>query len=62
MKFEMVVTGKSPYALADRKDLSLNTGGGKGIWISPRWAMTASHCITSRASPTAAAARLPSRG
>jgi hypothetical protein len=48
VKFEMVVTGKSPYPLADRKDLSLNTGGGKGILISPRWAMTASHCITWR--------------
>ena len=48
VKFEMVVTGKSPYPLLDRKDLSLNTGGGKGVLISPRWAMTASHCITSR--------------
>ena len=48
MKFEMVVTGESPYPLLDRKDLSLNTGGGKGVLISPRWAMTGSHCITSR--------------
>lgn len=48
LKFEMVIEGKSPYPLNDRKDLSLNTGGGKGVLISPRWAMTASHCITSR--------------
>jgi len=47
IKFEMVVEGKSPYLLNDRKDLSINTGGGKGVLISPRWAMTASHCITS---------------
>jgi hypothetical protein len=31
VKLGMVVTGKSPYPLADRKDLSLNTGGGKGF-------------------------------
>ena len=48
VKFEMVLEGKSPYPLADRKNLSLNCGGGKGVLISPRWAMTASHCITSR--------------
>lgn len=48
LKFEMVIEGKSPYPLNDRKDLSLNTGGGKGVLISPRWVMTASHCITSR--------------
>ena len=47
IKFEMVVEGQSPYLLNDRKDLSINTGGGKGVLISPRWAMTASHCITS---------------
>ncbi len=49
VKYEMVVSGKSPYLMADRKDLSLNTGGGKGVLIAPGWAMTASHCITSRA-------------
>ena len=48
VKFEMVLEGKSPYPLADRKNLSLNCGGGKGVLISPRWVMTASHCITSR--------------
>ena len=30
----MVVTGESPYPLNDRNDLSLNTGGGKGVLIS----------------------------
>ncbi len=48
VQFQMVVTGKSPYPLNDRKDLSLNTGGGKGVLIAPGWAMTAAHCITWR--------------
>ena len=48
LNYTMVVTDKSPYPLDDRKDLSLNTGGGKGVLIAPGWAMTASHCITSR--------------
>ena len=48
VNYTIVVTGKSPYPLADRKDLSLNTGGGKGVIIAPGWAMTASHCITWR--------------
>ena len=48
LKYEMLVTGKSPYSLKDRKNLSLHCGGGKGVLITPKWAMTASHCITSR--------------
>lgn len=29
IKFEMVVEGKSPYLLNDRKDLSINTGAAR---------------------------------
>ncbi len=46
--FTMVAAGESPYPLNDRKNLSVNCGGGKGVLISPHWVLTASHCITSR--------------
>ncbi|HBV63390.1 MAG TPA: hypothetical protein DEF45_10255 [Rhodopirellula sp.] len=46
--YTMVTTGKSPYPMNDRKNLSVNCGGGKGVLISPHWVLTASHCITSR--------------
>ncbi|MBL68362.1 MAG: hypothetical protein CMO74_07935 [Verrucomicrobiales bacterium] len=34
VQFTMVDTGKSPYPLNDRKDLSLNTGGAKLVWAT----------------------------
>ena len=46
--FTMVTAGDSPYPMNDRKNLSVNCGGGKGVLISPHWVLTASHCITSR--------------
>ena len=46
--FTMVSVGESPYPMDDRKNLSVNCGGGKGVLISPHWVLTASHCITSR--------------
>ena len=46
--YTMVTTGSSPYPMNDRKNLSVNCGGGKGVLISPHWVLTASHCITSR--------------
>lgn len=48
MRFQIVVTGQSPFPTSDRNNLSVNCGGGKGVLISPHWVLTASDCITSK--------------